>query len=136
MQIIWDSLDEVKEFIDMVGLAKLCKDEEEWGGLGYIITGRDIRKDENTPTEKSYTIRDSDYIIVSPYYKELSWLFRNTYRYVEKGTLSSESYLDGFGAACKGFFLLHKTYKPKTLLFFILDFLASMENPAESDRIK
>ncbi len=134
MTIVWDNLDEVKRFIDLVGLTKLSKDEPEWGGLGFIITGNDVRKDEKTPTAESYTMHNSDYVIVTPYYKELSWLFRNTYRYVEQDTLSGGEYLEGFWAACTGFFLLHKSYKPKTLLFFVIDFLAAIEKERKQDR--
>lgn len=133
MKIIWDNLDEVKHFIDMVGLTKLCKDEKEWGGLGFIITGKDIRKDQKLPAIESYTMHYSDYIIVTPYYKELSWLFRNTYMYVEKATISGSEYIEGFWAACTGFFLQHKSYKPKALLFFVLDYLSAMENQREQN---
>lgn len=127
MRIIWDDLEEVKRFIDLVGLAKLCKDEKEWGGLGVNITGNDVRKDDKLPATESYTLHGPDYIIITPYYKELSWLFRNTYQYTEKGTLSGRDYQDGFWSACTIFFLQHKGFTPKNLLFFVIDFLANLE---------
>lgn len=127
MKIVWDNLNEVKEFINLVGLTKLSKDQPEWGGLGLIITGNDVQKDGKIPAAESYTMHGSDYVIVTPYYKELSWLFKNTYQYVEKGTFSGNNYIEGFWIACTGFFLSHKNYKPKALLFFVIDFLASLE---------
>lgn len=133
MRILWDSLEEVKDFINLVGLAKLCKDEEEWGGLGFIITGTDRWNGVEKATEESFTIHTSDYIIVTPYYRELSWLFRNTFRYVERKTLTGGEYAEGFWAACTGFFLMHKTYKPKTLLFFVIDFLAAIEKQNQQE---
>ena len=134
MKIIWDNLDEVKQFIDLVGITKLCKNEREWGGLGFIITGNDVRKEEKNQTIESYTMHGSDYIIVTPCYKELSWLFRNTYQYVEQETLSACEYQEGFWAACTSFFLLHKSYKPKALLFFVLDFLMTIEKKAQAGK--
>ncbi len=80
MKIIWDNLEEVKDFINLVGIAKLRKNEKEWGG------GIDWRKDGKTLAEESYTEHGPDYVIVTPYFRELSWLFRNTFRYTEKGT--------------------------------------------------
>ena len=115
------------DFINLVGLDKLCRNEQEWGGLGFIITGRDVRKDDKSPAQESYTVHGSDYIVVTPCYKELSWLFRNTYQYVEKGTITGGNFTNTFWAACTGFFLLHKTYKAKSLLFFVLNFLISVE---------
>lgn len=127
MRIIWGNLSEVKKFIDMVDLDKLCKDEKEWGGVGVIITGRDIRKDGRSPSKESYTLHQSDYIIVTPCYKELSWLFRNTYRDVEGCGLEGVHYIQGFWAASTGFFLQHPKYKAKELLLFVVDFLEGVE---------
>ena len=109
-------------------------DEEEWGDLGFIISGRDLRGDGKSLTKESYTNHEVDYIVVTPHWKELSWLFRNTYQYVEKGTLSGGAYEEGFWAACTGFFLLNKEkpYQVKELLFFVLDFLVGMERRSES----
>ena len=129
MKIIWNNISEVKDFIDLVGLSKLCKNEKEWGGVGFIITGKDVKKDWETPTQESYTLRGSDLIVVTPYYKELSWLFRITHDYPTYGKLTSTDYLEGFWYACTGFFLKYaqKPYKAKELVSFVIDFLAGVE---------
>ena len=136
MKIIWNSISEVKGFIDLVGLSKLCKNEKEWGGVGFIITGKDVKKDWETPTQESYTLRGSDFIVVTPYYKELSWLFRMTYEYPTYGKLTHGEYMEGFWIACKGFFLMNeqKPYKAKELVFFVIDFLAGMEERKSEEK--
>ena len=128
MKIIWDNLREVKKFIDLVGLKKLCKDEEEWGGLGFIITGRDVRGDGVSPANESYTLRGPDFVVVSPYWKELCWLFRNTFHYPEHSQyLTGSEYLEGFWLACTGFMIGRKNYSAKRLVDFVIDFLADLE---------
>lgn len=134
MTIIWDNLEEVKDFIDLVNLEKLCANEEEWGGLGFIITGKDVKKDWKTVAEDSYTLHNNDYIIVTPCYKELSWLFRNTYNHVGEETLDGGQFLEGFWAACTGFFLMNNTYDARKLLFFVIDFLSAVEKQNRRER--
>lgn len=130
MTIIWDNLSEVRSFIDLVGLEKLSRNEKEWGGIGFIITGRDVQKKSDKLAKESYALHECDYVVVTPYWRELSWLFRMTYRYPEQGRLSHGEYEEGFWMACKCFFLMNreKKYTAKELVFFVIDFLAGIEH--------
>ena len=110
----------------MVGVNKLCKNEKEWNDFGFTITGRDEKTGDGKLTETSYTIKTPHYTIITPFYKELSWLFRNTCRDYQK--MSFETYEQSFWSACTCFFLTHKTFKPKTLLFYVIDFLSAVND--------
>ena len=125
MEIIWDSMKEVRNFMENVNLKKISQNEQEWCGLGFIITGRDIRGGGKSPVNESYTLCDLDHIVVTPYWKELSWVFRNVYRH--PGKLSYETFMEGFWAACTGFFLQHPSYKPEKAIEFIFNFLSGIE---------
>ena len=130
MEIIWDNMKEVRNFMEAVDLKKISRDEQEWGGLGFIITGRDMRGDRESPAKESYTLYDRDHIVVTPYWKELSWVFRNVYRH--PGKLSYDTFMDGFWAACTGFFLQHPSYKPEKAIEFVFNFLSGIEEQKPS----
>ena len=125
MEIIWDSMKEVRNSMENVNLKKISQNEPEWGSLGFIITGRDLRGDGKSPATESYTLCDRDHIVVTPYWKELSWVFRNVYRH--PGKLAYDTFMEGFWAACTGFFLQHPSYKPEKAIEFIFNFLSGIE---------
>ena len=138
MRIIWDNLREVKDFINLVGLEKLSRDEEEWGGKGFIITGRDVQNNSDKPAKEPYTLHGCDYVIVTPYWRELSWLFRMTFRYVEQERLSFRDYTESFWVASKGFFLMNreKEYTAEDLVFFVIDFLADIDDQVRQEEAR
>ena len=134
MKILFNSLSEIKEFILMVDLYQLCDKDPEWGGLGYIITDKEEYYEEKevtivTKPHESRVYNNRDTVIVTPYYKQISWLFRTLYEFVnEKKELDVETFLTGFGVGCKGYFLINPNYYPQELMLFILDGLQRVLN--------
>lgn len=89
MRIEFESLKEIKEFVLMVDIYHLCVKQEEWGGLGYIITDKYFDSESKTeeriaePRESRIIKRNGDWIILTPYSRQLSWLFAILSRFVE-----------------------------------------------------
>ncbi len=127
MKIQFGSLKEIKEFILMVDIYQLCDKQPEWGGKGYIINDRYVDPDEKREIvvanpEESKVIHGYDQIIVTPYYKQLSWLFETLYHFVEYGNeLSAGIFLDHFHVGCEGYFIMNPSNSAKELMVFILD---------------
>ncbi len=123
MKIVWESLGEIKDFLELVNIEKLSNSEQNWGGLGYIID--DGKRSDCIVTEigESKVINSGDKIIITPKSKELSWLFRNLYECTTYGILPSGILLDAFWAACLGFFINHQQYESKELLLFVIKFI-------------
>ena len=112
MKIIWDSLEEIRDFLLCTDITKLAANERKWGGLGIII-------DDSAPECKageSKVIHGSDNIIITPKAKELSWLFRNLYEATLSDILNSERLLDYFWIACVSFFIRYQEYETRDLL--------------------
>ncbi len=133
MNIRFESLKEIKEFILMVDIYQLCDKQKEWGGKGYIITNRDYAA-ESKDEEEYYVMepccsrvikRSADVIIVTPYSKQLSWLFWTLYHFVEYNNeeLNAGVFLDGFRIACEGYFIINPDHSAKELMIFVLDSL-------------
>ena len=138
MEIRFDSLKEIKDFILMVDIYQLCECQEEWGGLGYIITNRDYdaeSKKEFVVTEpmESRVPKDTvDKAIITPYCKQISWLFKTLYDFVEYNKeLDPGSFLDGFCPLCKGYFLMNPEHSAKELMLFVID---GLKRIADSNR--
>ncbi len=127
MQIRFNSLKEIKEFILMVDIYHLCDKQEPWGGRGYIVTDRypDLESKKEiivTIPEKSKVIhRSSDQIIVTPYVKQLSWLFMVLQEHVEYGVLPADVLLNCFHSSCEGYFIMNPGHSAKELMIFVLD---------------
>jgi gamma-glutamylcyclotransferase (GGCT)/AIG2-like uncharacterized protein YtfP len=90
---------ETYDFVNNQGaLAEACKDTEEFGGAGLVITGSIERKIQ---LKEQY----EDLVVLTPYWKELSWLVSNIYEseYVEWLMDYQSKYLffDHFGRAAK-----------------------------------
>lgn len=124
MKIIWDSLDEIRDFIQLVDITKLAQSEKNWGGLGYIIDNGERSDLVAIKAGASEVIAEQDIIIFSPKAKELSWLFRNLYEFSCSGKLSSKVLLDAFWVACKIYFMQHPVIESKSLLLFVIRFIA------------
>ena len=112
MKIQFDSLREIKEFILMVDIYHLCDKQEDWGGAGYIITDRCYDPKEKseiivTIPEESTVIHGDDYVIVTPYHKQVSWLFKTLFEFVGSHQLEAETLLDGFHVSCEGYFIIN-----------------------------
>lgn len=133
MKIEFTSLYEIKEFILMVDLYQLCKDQDEWGGKGYRITNREYdreAKEDLTVTEPYQSkVLDLGHTIdiVTPYPKQISWLFKTLFHYVEYGNeLDAGTFLDNFKILCKGYFIINRDYLPQELMLYILDGMKRM----------
>ena len=135
MKIIFNNLVEAKKFLDMVNLSKLCADEREWGCAGFIIRQDAAQKGSKEPSQKSYTRRSSDFLVITPHYKELSWLYRTLRDYFPVEKLSRRDFDMGFWAACTGFFAQHanKSFRAKTLLLFIINFFDNVDKDMRGD---
>ena len=116
MKIIWDNLQEIKDFLSVVDISRFSKSDEMWGGLGVII-------DDRGPNRGSEVIIGPDTHIITPKAKELSWLFRNLYEFSLSGKLSASIFLEGFRTACIAFFIEHKDYEANDLLLYVIDFI-------------
>jgi len=133
MKIVWDNLKEVQSFIDQVGLDRLSQNEKEWAGLGFIITGRDICMDSKSIAKRSYTIHNTNYIVVTPCWKELSWLFRNTCLYPEyKNNITYSQFQQCFWEACSAYIAKEKNYTAKELIAFVIRSLARLDIPKQA----
>lgn len=142
MEIRFRSLKEIKEFILMVDIYQWCDKQEEWGGKGYIIKDKYFDPDEKNKTvvtrpEESKVIHaGGDQIIITPYYKQLSWLFKTLHDYVMYGNqLSAGTFLSGFHIGCEGYFIMNPGHSAKELMIFVLDGLQRMVDASrESER--
>lgn len=127
MKIIFDGLYDIKEFILMVDIYQWCDKEKEWGGLGYIIQNCYYDDDREkkiyiTESDQSKVIRNGrGCIIVTPYSKQISWLFNLLYLYVQDDGLDSGVLLDGFGACCEDYFKKTPDHSAKELMLNILE---------------
>lgn len=136
MEIKFNNLMEIKEFVLMIDLYQLCKDQEKWGGKGYIITD----KDYNLESEEEFTVtepeqskvyhRSADEIIVTPYVKQLSWLFKTLYWLSNENPdiLDPHTLLGIFHVGCEGYFIMNPHHYPQELMLFVLDTLIRSEN--------
>ena len=137
MKIIWDSIYEVKRLIEIADLEKVREHESEhgWGSAGFIIRESDRKpgeKEVQKPVSDAY--HKSDYVIMTPCYKELSWLYRIMKDYPRYGVLKQGDFDEGFFWACKAFFLSHPKYEAKELLLFVVHFLGSIDEQTRNDR--
>ena len=128
MRIIWDNISEIGKYMEKYGLEKICEDEREWGGRGYIIaSGGYLSKKEKISTEESKTSRGrGDTIIMTPYAKELSWLFRNLMDYEMEQTQSMRLVEECVWAASTAFFVEHKQYDAEQLVRYVYNFVCSV----------
>ena len=135
MKIIFSDLVEVKEFLDMVNLSKLCANEREWGCAGFIIRQETAQKGSKEPSQKSYTHRAGDFLVITPHYKELTWLYKTLRDYFPVEKLSRSDFDMGFWAACTGFFAQHanKAFRAKPLLLFIINFFDNVDKDMRGD---
>ena len=142
MKVIFENLNEIKEFILMNGYLLFMEKQEEWGGLGVIITDHYVEPESKetvfvTKPEESKAFARSDKIIITPYAKQLSWLIDTLYRYsLEHKELSPDILLDGFYVTSLGFFLNSPHHYPQELMLFIVNAMIRMTamNPLENKR--
>ncbi len=135
LEIRFRSLKEIKEFILMVDIYQLCDKQEEWGGKGYIITNRiyDSEGKRETyvtePEESKVISRSGDKIIVTPYYRQLSWLFKTLYHFVEYSNdqLGAGAFLKGFSVGCEGYFVMNPSHSAKELMLYVLDAIQRLQ---------
>lgn len=124
MKIIWDNIREIGEYMNWVGLKKLCSEEREWGGAGVIITsGVGYGHEKPVTTEESDAFHECDTMILTPYAKELSWLYRNILNYTFENDINMSLVNESLWASCKGFFSGHKQHTAKQLIAFVSDFI-------------
>ena len=127
MKIIFDGLYDIKEFILMVDIYQWCDKEKEWGGLGYNIQNwynDDDRKEKVfiSESDQSKVIRyGGGCVIVTPYYKQISWLFNLLRLYAEDGGLETGVLLNGFSACCEEYFKKTPDHSAKELMLNILE---------------
>lgn len=132
MKIIWESICEIGEYMNWVGLKKLCTNGKEWGGHGFIITsGVGYGYDKPVSTEESDAFRKVDTIILTPFAKELSWLYTNIEEYIMENHISCDV-IGAFWASCKGFFLGHKQYTAEQLIDFVTNFISGLLGEEQS----
>ncbi len=128
MRILFDGLYDMKEFILMVDIYQWCDKQEAWGGKGYIIQDWYINSDKEKnvidESDQSKVIwRNSDCVIVTPYYKQLSWLFHELHCYVGTGNLNASIFLRGFSACCEEYFKKTPDHSAKELMLAVLEYI-------------
>ena len=129
MRIIFDGLYDVKEFILMVDIYQWCDKEVKWEGLGYTIQNSYI----NYERKEEIIVRESDQskvirygggcVIVTPFYKQLSWLFNLLRGFVDEHLLRSDAFLDGFSDCCEEYFKKTPDHSAKELMVKILEYI-------------
>jgi hypothetical protein len=127
MTIQFDGLWDVKEFMLMVDIYQWCDKQEPWGGKGYSI--QDCYTDEDwkekvyvKKSTQSKVIRHNGYcIIITPYYKMLSWLFDVLRHQVERGYLAPGILLSGFSVCCEEYFKKTPEHSAKELMLYVLE---------------
>ena len=127
MTIQFDGLYDIKEFILMVDIYQVCDKVKPWGGLGYIV--QDWYADEKEgnriqieDSDQSKVIwNDGDCIIVTPYYKQLSWLFETLRCISKEDYLDKGVFLNGFGTCCEELFSKSPDHSAKELMVYILE---------------
>lgn len=128
MKIQFDGLWDVKEFMLMVDIYQWCDKEKAWEGKGYLVRNWYIDDD----TKEKITIEESnqskviisdrrDFMIITPYYKQLSWLFRVLHGFGKTGYLSTSVFLTGFHACCDEYFKKTPDHSAKELMLYILE---------------
>lgn len=139
MKIEFEGLYDLKEFILMVDIYQFCDKEKAWGGLGYNI--QNWYMDENR--KEKVVVEDSDQskvihygggcIIVTPYYKMVSWLFNELRKKVEdcNYNLSSGVLLSGFSACCEEYFRSTPDHSAKELMVNILEHIQLKDDVAQ-----
>ena len=143
MRIEWDSLDEIHDYMHRFGLRKICEKESEWGGHGLIITsggGYGFEKAVSLPGE-SQAFRDygshRDYLIRTPYARELGWLYRSFLSFLEKRKTGIGLFNEAFYCASLGYFISHtKSYPAIRLLDFVFDFVADIYQKKPEDALE
>ncbi len=135
MEIKFDSLKEIKDYILMTDIYQLCEFHKEWGGHGYIITNRDYNKEAEKyeyitePKESKVLKSQGDKIVITPYYRQISWLFDTLYRFtMYNNELDPHSFLDGFCIICEGYFVINPEHSVKELMLFVIDGLKRMSD--------
>lgn len=68
-----DSILKLMEQVNSNGFQDLCKEQQEWGGAKLIITGSLERKEKSLISDKEVLV------VLSPFWKELSYLIKNIY---------------------------------------------------------
>ncbi len=127
MQITFDDLYDLKEFILMIDIYQFCDKQEAWGGLGYIIQNWYVDPDRKEKivvdeSDQSRVIRRSgDCVIVTPYYKMISWLFDVLRCYAEESDLDTGVFLGTFSKACEEYFQRTPDHSAKELMLNILE---------------
>ncbi len=140
MEIKFESLKEIKDYILMTDIYQLCESQKEWGGLGYIITNIESNREEKSivihePNESRVIKGPGDKAIITPYYKQLSWLFDTLYRFtMYNEELDPKSFLDGFCISCEGYFIINPEHNVKELMLFVIDGLKRIADSKRGQR--
>lgn len=135
MKIQFDGLWDVKEFMLMVDIYQWCDKEKAWGGKGYRIQNWYIDDDtkEKTAIEESDQSKviipdNGDYVIITPYYKQLSWLFGVLHEFGKEGYLHTGVFLNGFHTCCDEYFKKNPDHSAKELMLYILENMQQMND--------
>lgn len=130
MKIIWDNIHEIGKYIRKFGLEKICEDEYEWGGRGYIIASGGYLSDKKKISSEESVSRPGagggDTIIMTPYAKELSWLFRNLMNYAQENNKNVHLVEESVWVASAAFFVEHKQYNAEQLIEYVYDFVCNI----------
>lgn len=127
MKIQFDGLWDVKEFMLMVDIYQWCDKQEAWGGKGFNIQNwymdEDRKRKEfvDEPTGSKVIRYGGGCVIVTPYYKMLSWLFDTLRGLVEDGYLDAGVFLGGFSVCCEEYFKKTPEHSAKELMLYILE---------------
>lgn len=140
MHLRWRTYADLKNVMSAVDFKKLLQDQEEWGGLGVIVTSTPENYDAGTMQRSggktNYMLTGipcGDTIIVTPYAKEVSWLieevlygppfgnmnpFEKVVIFVKLAVLSQEK----------------DRRTPRGMIMYILDFLVMEERAIENQQ--
>ena len=140
MKVQFDGLWDVKEFMLMIDIYEWCDKQKEWGGKGFNIQNWYIDPDdkEKIVIEESVQSKVLKYCggcrVITPYYKQLSWLFSVLFDLTNKGYLDPGIFLNGFRICCEEYFKRTPEHSAKELMLYILENIQRMnDEKSEND---
>ena len=140
MHLRWRTYADLKNVMSAVDFTKLLQDQEEWGGLGVIVTSKpenyDIDSSLHIGGKTHYITTNFSYrdtIIVSPYAKELSWLVQEVFDgplFGKMNPLEKVLFFIKYAIATQD----QENRTPEEMIMCILDFLAKEERAIENQQ--
>ena len=140
MHLRWRTYADLKNVMSAVDFKKLLQDQEEWGGLGVIVTSTpehyNVEPDSKLGGKTNYMLTGipcGDTIIVTPYAKEVSWLIEEVLYGPPFGNMNPFEkvlFFIKYAIATQD----QENRTPEEMIMCILDFLAKEERAIENQQ--